>query len=110
LFDGVDTTVAGLAKYAGARVPKELTDGLTAIANAAQTAQKNFDTSTDESTLKPVLDGLFAIRALRGVLRNMAMDEAAKFEIDFRLRQKEGEFQHAAILAKGIKVEALADD
>jgi LmbE family N-acetylglucosaminyl deacetylase len=110
LFDGVDTTVMSLAEYAGARVPKELADGLTAIANAAQAAQKNFDTATDEVTLKPVLDGLFAVRVLRGALRNMAIDDAARYEIDFRLRQKEGEFQQAAILAKGIKVEALADD
>ena len=40
----------------------------------------------------------------------MAIDEAAKYEIDFRLRQKEGEFQQAALLAKGIKIEVLADD
>ena len=110
LFDGVDTTVVGLAKYAGARAPKELTDGLKVIADAAQSAQKNFDTAADETTLKPLLDGLFAVRVLRRELRTMAIDDAAKYEIDFRLRQKEGEFQQAAILAKGIKVEALADD
>ena len=40
----------------------------------------------------------------------MAIDEAGKYEIDFRLRQKEGEFQQAIALAHGMKIEALADD
>src|SRR4051812_7570582 len=110
LFDGVDTTIASLASFAGAKPPKDLTEGLKVIATAALTAQKLFDTSTDESTLKPILDGLFAIRVLRRELRGMAIDEAGKYEIDFRLRQKEGEFQSAALLASGVKVEALADD
>ncbi len=110
LFDGVDSSVMSLAKYAGARVPKDLNDGLSVISNAAASAMRAFDAVGDEATLKPILDGLFAVRTLRGVLRNMQIDDAAKFEIDFRLRQKEGEFQRAAMLASSVKVEALADD
>src|SRR5262249_7988334 len=79
-------------------------------ATAALTAQKLFDTSSDEATLKPILDGLSAVRVLRRALRTMSIDEAGKYEIDFRLRQKKGEVQQAAILAGGLKVEATADD
>ena len=64
----------------------------------------------DEATLKPLQDGLFAVRVLRRELRSIAVDEAGKYEIDFRLRQKEGEFQQAIVLAHGVKIEALADD
>jgi LmbE family N-acetylglucosaminyl deacetylase len=110
LFDGVDSSIASLASFAGARPPKTLTDGLKVIATAAYTAQKTFDAGTDEATLKPILDGLYAARVLRRELRAMPIDEAAKYDIDFRLRQKEGEFQQAASLAKGLKVEVLADD
>src|SRR5471032_2801147 len=110
LFEGVDSSIASLAKFAGPRVPKDLTDGLTVVSNAVQAAQKSFDTVRDEATLKPLLDGLFAVRVLRRELRGMAIDDAAKYEIDFRLRQKEGEFQQAAVLASGVKIEALADD
>ena len=60
--------------------------------------------------MKPLQDGLFAVRVLRRTLRSMSIDESGKFEIDFRLRQKEGEFQQAIVLAHGVKVEALADD
>jgi LmbE family N-acetylglucosaminyl deacetylase len=110
LFDGVDTSLQSLAKYAGARAPKDLTEGLTVVSNAVQTAQKNFDTVNDEATLKPLLDGLFALRALQREVRGMAIDDAGKFEIDFRLRQKEREFQQAVMLADDVKIEALADD
>src|SRR4029453_10511664 len=97
--------------YAGAKPPKVLTEGLSTIANAVQSAQKGIDSaSTDEATAKPLLEGLFAIRVLRREVRGMAIDESAKFEIDYRLRQKEGEFQQAGALAKGIKIGALADD
>src|SRR5471030_1555823 len=110
LFDGVDSSIMSLLRFAGPRAPKDLTDGLTAISNAVQAAQRAFDSSTDEATMKPLLDGLFAVRVLRRELRGMAIDDTGKYEIDFRLRQKEGEFQQAIVLAHGIKVEALADD
>ena len=110
LFEGIDSGIMSLTRFAGARAPKDLTDGLTAVNNAVQAAQKAFDTSTDEATMKPLQDGLFAVRVLRRELRNMAIDDAGKYEIDFRLRQKEGEFQQAIVQAHGIKIEALADD
>jgi LmbE family N-acetylglucosaminyl deacetylase len=110
LFDGVDTSLPGLAKFVAGRPPKDLADGLAVIANAAAAAQKAFDTANDEATVKPLLDGVFAVRVLRRELRRMTIDDLAKYDIDFRLRQKEGEFQKAISLAKGIKIEALADD
>jgi LmbE family N-acetylglucosaminyl deacetylase len=117
LFDGVDSSLLSLAKFAGtstgsgpARVPRDLSDGLSAIANATQAAQKAFDTATDEATIKPLVDGLFALRVLRRELRSMPIDDTGKYEIDFRLRQKESEFQQAITIAHGIRIEALADD
>jgi LmbE family N-acetylglucosaminyl deacetylase len=110
MFEGVDTSVAGLAQFAGPRPPKELTQSLSTIATAVQLAQRRFDQDTDDAAVPPLLTGLRGVRALRGQLRAMAIDDNAKFEIDFRLRQKEREFQQAIILANGVKLEALADD
>jgi len=119
LFDGIDSSLASLAAFAGApggpggpggNVPKDLTNALAAIAADVQAAQKAFDASTDTATLTPLLDGLSAVRGLRRSLAAMAIDEGGKFEIDFRLRQKEDEFQKAAIIAQGVKIEAFADD
>jgi hypothetical protein len=40
----------------------------------------------------------------------MGLDETARYEIDFRLAQKERQFQTALALSQGIRLEALADD
>jgi LmbE family N-acetylglucosaminyl deacetylase len=110
LFDGVDTTIPGLAQFAGPRPPRDLTEGLGQVASSVQAAQKRFDTEGDGATLQPLLAGLRAARAVRGQLRAMPIDAGARDEIDFRLRQKEREFQQAALSAAGIQVEALSDD
>jgi LmbE family N-acetylglucosaminyl deacetylase len=109
LFDGIDTSVASLAAFA-ARPPRELVDALATITSSVKSAQQAFDAGRDAATLRPLLDGLRVIRQLRQTLRGMSIDDDARFEIDFRLQQKEREFQNAALIANGVKVEALADD
>ena len=54
--------------------------------------------------------GLTAVRTLRPALRTMPIDEAARFEIDFRLAQKESAFQEALVASQGLRLEAVADD
>ncbi len=110
LFDDLDSTITGLAQFAGPRPPRDLTSGLAVIASAVQSAQRRFDSEGDEATLQPLLTGLAAVRGLRSALRALSIDEAGRFEIDFRLRQKEGEFQQAILMASSVRVEALADD
>jgi LmbE family N-acetylglucosaminyl deacetylase len=109
LFDGIDTSVRSLAAYA-AHPPQALLDGLAAVADAARAAGSAFETGSDASTVPPLAAGLVAVRTLRAALADMGLDDGARFEIDFRLNQKDGEFQQAIALAKAIKVEALADD
>ena len=112
LFDGIDTSIAALAQFAGARPPKDLVDGLAAVSAAVQAAQKKFDT---EATTRPWCSRswpAFArvrVRA-RPAPQHCRSTRRRAFEIEFRLRQKEREFQQALIVASGIRVEALADD
>jgi LmbE family N-acetylglucosaminyl deacetylase len=110
LFDGVDTSVAGLAQFAGARPPRGLVDGLAAIQTTAQNAERRFAAEGAGATLQPLIAGLRAVRVLRAQLPTLPIEEGGRFEIDFRLRQKEREFQQAILLANGVRVEALADD
>jgi LmbE family N-acetylglucosaminyl deacetylase len=110
LFDGIDTSIGGLAQFAGPGAPKELIDGLATIASAVQVAQKRFDTETHESTIQPLLAGLHAVRVLRRRLGDILMDAGARYDIDLRLGQKEAEFQEAVLLANSVHVEVLADD
>ena len=104
--------IAGLAQFAGARPPRELTSGLAAIADGrAGRAQRNSTPKAIAPTVPP-LAGRPARRprAARRSCARLPIDDGARFEIDFRLRQKEREFQQAIVLANGIRVEALADD
>jgi LmbE family N-acetylglucosaminyl deacetylase len=110
LFDGIDYSIGGLARFAGARPARELTQALTAVSTAVQNAQKAFQTAGDQATLAPLLTGLRAVRSARAVLQRLSIDEAGKFEIEFRLRQKEREFQQAIVIAAGVQVDAIADD
>jgi len=133
LTDGIDSSIASLAQYAGpstlqqaqgrpegnrgatgsgqaARPSKELVDGLAAIAANVRTAQQRFDAGNDEGAVAPLVAGLHAVRVLRAQLRAMTIDDTAKFEIDFRLRQKEREFQQAIIVASELRLDALSDD
>ena len=110
LFDGVDTSLAGLARYAGANPPAALTSGLAAIAEAAVQAQKAYAAGNDAGTASPIVAGLGAVRALRSSLGSMGLSEEARYEIDFRLKDEESDFESAALAAHGLVFEALADD
>jgi len=111
LFDGIDTSIGGLVRFAGPNPPQELTQGLSAIATAVQQAQRAFHEGNDADTVGPLLTGLRSVRRVRAALGTLtAIDAAGRFEIDFRLLQKEQEFQRAVLVANGVLIEALADD
>ncbi len=66
LFDGIDTSLAGIEQFAGPNPPAALTAGITAIVKDAKQAQSVFDQGNDAGTAAPVEAGLAALRALRG--------------------------------------------
>ena len=110
LFDGVDTRLEAIAQYAGANPPAALISALEAIAAGAKVAQKAFDSGDDAGTAQPIEAGLAAIRALRTQLGGMGLNDAARYEIDFRLRIKERDYQDAVLAAHGLSFDAVADD
>jgi LmbE family N-acetylglucosaminyl deacetylase len=113
VFDGIDTSIAGIARYAGANPPPALSDGLAAIAHDAQQAQAAFAAGTDAATVEPIEAGLSAVRTLRAALgarATIALAADAKAEVDFRLAQKERDFENAFVAAHGLTFDAVADD
>jgi LmbE family N-acetylglucosaminyl deacetylase len=109
-FDGLDTSLPGLAQFAGPNPPEALKTWLAAIVDQAVRAQKAFDTGNDAGTAAPVEAGLAAVRALRSQLPSMRLDEAARYEIDFRLNLKERDYVDAVLAAHGLSFDAVADD
>jgi LmbE family N-acetylglucosaminyl deacetylase len=110
LFDGVDTRLEAIAQYAGPNPPAPLIAGLNGIAANARAAKQAFDSGNDGGTAEPIEAGLSAIRALRGQLGGMGLDDAARYEIDFRLRIKERDYQDAVVAAHGLSFDAVSDD
>lgn len=110
LFDGVDASIQGLAASAGETRPAALTAGLAEISGHAATALTAFEQGGDTGVAPSVFAGLTAVRLLRSRLPLLGLTDAARFEIDWRLEQKERQFERAATLAYGMRFEALADD
>lgn len=109
-FDGIDTRLTAIARFAGANPPSELRDGLSAISNAAMRAQKAFAAGDDAGTAAPVEEGLTRLRSLRARLGSMGLSDDARYEIDFRLRIKERDYEDAVLAAHGLAFDAIADD
>ena len=110
MFDGVDTTLAALAGYAGAQPPAALGAALQAIASSVAAATHAVDTDGPAASAAPVAAGLAAVRDLREKLASMGLADGARYEIDHRLALKASQFAEALLLTHGIRLEALADD
>jgi LmbE family N-acetylglucosaminyl deacetylase len=110
LFEGIDTSVTSIAQYAGPNPPAALTAALAAILGEAKLAQNLFADGNDGATAAPVEAGLAAVRALRAQLPNMGLSDSARYEIDFRLKIKERDYEDAVLAAHDVTFDALADD
>jgi LmbE family N-acetylglucosaminyl deacetylase len=110
MFDGIDTSLAGIAQYAGADPPGALKAGLAAIVNQARRAQMAFDSGDDAGVAAPVEAGLAAVRALRSQLGSMSLDDSARYEIGSRLDVKQRDYEDAVLAAHGLSFDAIADD
>ncbi len=110
LFDGVETTLQSLVQYAGPNPPEALAAGLAAIVDHARQAQKAFESGNDAGTAAPTEAGLAAVRALRAQLASLALSDSARYEIDFRLKIKERDYEDAVLAAHGVTFDAIADD
>ena len=73
-------------------------------------ALQGFEREGAAGARESVVAGLRAVRSLRSQLSMLDLDEDGRFEIDFRLAQKEQQFRQAVLLAHGIRLEALAND
>jgi LmbE family N-acetylglucosaminyl deacetylase len=110
LFQGIDTSVPGLASLVNGTAPPALVTGLRAIADHVSAAQKQFDLDGPFAAAPQIIGGLVAVRDLRQQLAKMELSAEARFNLDARLKTKEDQFTDAAVLAHGLRVEVLSDD
>ena len=110
IFDGVDTSLAALARFAKPSAPAALESGLATISADVLRAQQAFATQGPDAATAPIVAGLSAVRALRAELGTLGLDDTARYEIDARLMTKQEQFERAAVLAQAIRIDVLADD
>jgi len=107
MFDGIDTTIMGLARFAGAHPPNVLTPGLQAIARSVADAQQAFASKGSAATVPALLAGRRAVTDLEQTLKATGADV---YELTFRLDQKRQQFDEALLVAAGVRLDALSDD
>jgi LmbE family N-acetylglucosaminyl deacetylase len=110
LFDGIDTSIEGLARFAGPRPPSGLEAALAEVADLARQALAAFESGDLAAAREPAVAGLGAVRRVRSGLDAQGLTEDAMWEIDYRLAAKERQFERAVVLTHGIRLEALAED
>ncbi|MCA1585913.1 MAG: PIG-L family deacetylase, partial [Acidobacteria bacterium] len=110
MFDGVDTSLGALVAYAGTAGPAELTLLLARITAEVAEARSALAGGGEAATIAPLVRGLSAVRELRASLARMSLADDGRYEIDFRLKQKEEQFAQALLLATEVRLEAVARD
>jgi LmbE family N-acetylglucosaminyl deacetylase len=108
IFDGIDTSIAGLAALAG------LPDGalrseLAEVGSAASRALDEYRPLTPERLVPILAAGLRATRTARQTLATLAVSADARAEADFLLAFKEADFGDALARAAGVIVDPLSD-
>jgi LmbE family N-acetylglucosaminyl deacetylase len=108
MFDGIDTTLAGLAAYAGSEPPRVLVAALQTISSSVAVAKETVETRGPGAAAAPLAAGLAAVRDRRAKLASLfpagskdpalqasagsedpALSADARYEIDLRLALKE---------------------
>ena len=108
-FEGMDTSIGGMAAVAGANPPGWLTTGLGEISRAVEAAFGAFNPSRLDQTVEPLVAGLKATRALLARVKDSQLEDAASDQLGFLLGRKEKQFQKALARALALDFEASVE-
>jgi hypothetical protein len=107
LFDGVDTTLKGIARLAGENPPSFLLPGLEQIQELVDRALNEFS-AEDTGRVGPALaEGLSATRALISQVEASGLPQSSRLDVLFELRVKEKQFNEALLQALGVSTLAV---
>jgi hypothetical protein len=108
VFDGLDTSIAGLAVLAGLP-PGTMATELAAVDAAARQSLADYRPLEPERLVPVLARGLRATRAARAALRSASGSPDARADADFLLSVKEADFTEALAQAAGVTLDPLAD-
>jgi len=107
ILDGVDTTVAGLARLAPGDAAAAA--ALVPLEAALRTARTSLDPAAPERSVPALVEALRLVRERRESLAE-GSEGAARADLVERLRDEEQDLERALVLAHGLVLEARADD
>jgi LmbE family N-acetylglucosaminyl deacetylase len=105
ILEGVDTTLAGLARFAPALAP-----ALGEAQRLALAARQSFDPRAPEATVQPLAVALAAVQALERELGARVADLAAQAELAERLAEERRDLEEALWRAQGLQLELRSSD
>ena len=108
LFAGIDTSIAGVARLAGAP-PGTLSADLAPVQAAVDRALTAYKPFSPADTIPALTDGLAALRIAQARVPRLGVDDAVKAELVFRLKLKADDFEDAIVRAAGLVVDPLTD-
>ncbi len=107
VFDGIDTSIPGLARLAG--LPEAaLRADLATMDAAAREALAEIDVRNPSAMLPTLARGLRAARAARAAVTHVEAPAEAKADASFLIDREIAEYEAALLHASGVHVEALA--
>jgi hypothetical protein len=105
LFDGLDVSLTGVAKFAG-KDGERLLPALTKIKELAARAMNEYRAEHPEAIAPHLAAGLREVRVVRGQLNGL--DAVSRTNVEALLTRKEAEFADALARAHGVIVDALS--
>ncbi|HEV2666456.1 MAG TPA: NEW3 domain-containing protein, partial [Blastocatellia bacterium] len=106
LFDGIDTTIAGMAKLAGST---DISSDLTRISSRVEAAIGKFDALKPWVVASDLAAATEYTRALIEKVKSSSIEAANKDQLLFMLGNKETELNDAMNKALGLAMEVLVD-
>ena len=104
LFDGLDTTIMGMAKLAN--VPT-LNAEFTQLQESVNAAIRDYDARQSWTVVPHLASGLKTTRSLMEKIHDINIDSSVRAHLLFLLRNKEQELMTAANVALGLSLEVL---
>jgi hypothetical protein len=108
LYDGLDSTLTGLADYPGEGCAS-LRERLNAVKTEAETAFAQFRADDATRAVDPLLEGLSLLRELQADLKGEALSENARQALGTYLGRKRQDFEELTAQCLGLDLECLSE-
>ncbi|GAC1356010.1 MAG: hypothetical protein NVSMB3_01850 [Acidobacteriaceae bacterium] len=105
-FDGIDTSLAGIASLSGPHAPEFLTRGLASINQSVEAATRAFSAQNTSDIVPMLSAGLKETDSLVAEVQRSSMEPRAQYDVLFELRAKQRQFSDALVAALGLSIEA----